>query len=102
MTPRITLRAQVFLWPGQQAAWHFARIPETVSARIKKKYGAQARGWGSLPVRATIGKTTWESSLFPDKQSGTYLLPLKLAVRRAEDITQGDTVALSLVIRVAR
>ncbi len=94
------VRARVFLWPGQQAAWHFARIPEDISARIKKKHGANARGWGSLPVRATIGKTSWNTSIFPDKKSGTYLVPLKLAVRTAEGIAAGDTVKLIVEIRL--
>ncbi len=27
----------------------------------------------SIPVRVTVGKTTWETSIFPDKKSQTYL-----------------------------
>lgn len=100
MAAGIRCRARIFLWPGQAGAWHFAAVPAAVSGRIKKRYGAGARGWGSLPVCVTIGKTTWETSIFPDKRSGTYLLPLKLAVRRAADISAGDTVSLRIVVRI--
>jgi hypothetical protein len=101
MTARtITVASKVFLWPGQQAAWHFLHVPAKESEAIKKKHGAHARGWGSLRVRATIGKTSWDTSIFPDKKSGTYLLPLKLSVRRAEGIAANDRVRVSLEIRV--
>ena len=37
--------------------------------------------------------------MFPDKESGSYVLPVKQAVRRAVGIEEGDpvTVTLSLV-----
>lgn len=52
-------------------------------------------GWGMVPVRATLGATTWTTSLWP--RSGSYVLPLKDAVRRAEGVDEGDPV----VVRVA-
>lgn len=81
------------------AAWRFITVPKKESEVIRKKYGARARGWGSLPVSVTIGETSWNTSIFPDKKSGTYLLPLKAAVRKAEGIFDDDTVAFSLTIR---
>lgn len=81
------------------AAWRFITVPKKESEVIRKKYGAQVRGWGSLPVSVTIGETSWNTSIFPDKKSGTYLLPLKAAVRKAEGIFDDDTVAFSLTIR---
>jgi hypothetical protein len=96
---RYSCPSKIFLWPGQQAAWHFVPVSAKQSAAIKKVHGAHARGWGSLPVRATIGKTRWNTSIFPDKKSGTYLVPLKLAVRTAEGIAVGDTVKLVVEIR---
>ena len=82
------------------AAWHFLTVPKRDSELIKSRHGMKSRGWGSLPVSVTIGKTTWHTSIFPDKKSGTYLLPLKAAVRRAEGIDDGDTVEYSIRIRV--
>lgn len=65
-------------------------LPKTLSARLKKTYGKQQRGWGSLPVIMTLGQTTWKTSIFPDRKAGTYLLPLKAAVRKKANINMGD------------
>jgi hypothetical protein len=50
-----------------------------------------------IPVRARIGSTVWETSLFP--KDGRYVVPVKDVVRKAEELTAGDTVAVQLVIR---
>ncbi|XKT74208.1 MAG: DUF1905 domain-containing protein [Patescibacteria group bacterium UBA2163] len=90
--------AQVWIYPGKQAQWYFITIPKKESSEIKKSYGHVARGWRSLPVCVTIGQTEWRTSVFPDSHSGSYLLPLKAAVRRAEAIESGDSVRCSLSI----
>lgn len=58
--------------------------------------GATGRGWGSVPVTATIGGTTWRTSIFPDKKAGSFVLPLKAEVRTAEGIDEGATVEVRL------
>ena len=92
------LRSRVFLWQGL-AAWHFLGIPKKYSGDIKQRFGGSARGWGSLPVSVTIGQTTWKTSIFPDKKSGMYLLPVKAAVRKKEGIFNKDEVAFTLKIQ---
>ncbi len=54
---------------------------------------------GSLPVIATIGKTIWKTSIFPDKKICSYLLPLKAEVRKKELLREGDKIKLSLEIK---
>lgn len=78
--------------------WHFATVPKKQSDIIRTKHKGMTKGWGSIPVTATIGKTSWKSSIFPERKSGTYLLPLKAKVRKAEGIFDGDTITLSLSI----
>lgn len=92
-----TCKASVWVYQGP-AAWHFLSLSRELSARIEKAHHRRARGWGSLRVRATIGKTSWETSIFPDRKSETYLLPLKLKARQAEEIADGDMVKLALII----
>ena len=43
-------------------------------------------------MRATLGGSTWFTSIFPDKASGAYVLPVKKAVRRKEGVEAGDRV----------
>jgi len=80
--------------------WHFITIPKETASEIKAAFGKRARSWGSLPVTATIGKTKWDTSIFPDSKSGTYILPLKLAVRKVEKINSGDEVSYTLKVRL--
>ena len=95
---RYKIKATVWLYPGATAAWHFVTIPRKESDDIKERFGKHAKGWGSLPVKATIGKTTWTTSIFPDKKAGAYLLPLKASVRDKERIRKGDQVTVALNI----
>jgi len=50
------------------------------------------RGFGSVKVAARIGDTRWQTSLFPQKASGGWFLPIKKPVRLAEELDFGDTV----------
>ncbi|HCK65553.1 MAG TPA: DUF1905 domain-containing protein, partial [Anaerolineae bacterium] len=51
-------------------------------------------GWGVIPVTVRIGKTEFTTSLFP--KDGLYLVPLKVVVRKKENLEEGDTVKLNL------
>lgn len=93
------VKAKVWLYPGDMAAWHFVNVDKKQSEIIKAKHVTKRRGFGSVPVTVTIGKTRWKTSIFPDKQSGTYLLPLKAKVREAEGIAHGNAIAFQLAIK---
>ncbi len=95
MTNKIT--AEVWLYPGT-AGWHFVTIPPKVSAEIKARFGKQRVGWGSVPVTVTLGKTVWKTSIFPDKKSGGYLLPLKANIRKKEGIEAGEMISFTLAV----
>ncbi len=79
------LASVVWLYPGK-AGWHFVSVPKKESKEIKERCGKKKKGWGSVPVFATIGKTTWQTSLFPDKKSDGYLMPINAEVRKKEKI----------------
>ena len=94
------IRTKVWLYPGPPAGgggWHFVSIPAKISVEIKEKHGKHARGWRSIPVSVTLGKSIWKTSIFPDK-GGIYLLPLKAAVRQKEGIVADDFVQFTLHI----
>ena len=99
MATRYKVHSKVVPYPGMDA-WFFAYVDKKLSAELKEKYGKSAGGFGSIKVAVTLGKTKWKTSIFPDKQSSTYLLPLKSAVRRAEGIDAGDSVTFTLRIGV--
>ncbi|MFN8026756.1 MAG: DUF1905 domain-containing protein [Acidimicrobiia bacterium] len=78
-------------------AWYFVTLPLGLAEEIRAE--REHKPFGSVPVRVTIGATTWTTSVFADKQSGSYLLPVKAEVRRKERIDDGDEVTVVLVAR---
>jgi hypothetical protein len=94
---RFTWVAEVWEHDGP-AAWHFVSLPEAEADEIEAIYGHKAGGFGSVRVEATIGATRWSTSIFPDRERGTYLLPVKKAVRLAEQLVAGSTARVDLVV----
>jgi len=91
---RYTCRVKLWLYAGP-GGWHFLTLPKPLAKQIK--FAAEMKNaWGSVRVRAKIGRTAWATSLFPDSKAGSYLLPVKADVRRKEDLAAGGTVALTL------
>lgn len=87
------------LWEYQGiGAWFFVTLPKHIAPEIKDLFGRPHRGWGSVKVQATIGTSTWKTSIFPDKESASYLLPVKSTIRKAEGIAAGSEVAVLLRI----
>ena|SRR5437764_3797262 len=85
------------LWRHHGAGgWHFVTLPGLLSDEIRARNQGGHRPFGSLPVMATIGATTWETSLFPDRAKDAYLLPVKTAVRKAERISDGDSIVATI------
>jgi len=83
---------EVIEWRGP-APYFFVAMSESDSAELKE----DARSliyWGQIPVQVIIGGTEFSTALFP--KDGRYLVPLRDAVRKAEDINEGDVVAVAL------
>jgi len=93
-----TFTASLWIYPGETASWHFITVPKKESHDVRTNFPGPKRGWGSIPVVAKIGKTTWNTSIFPDSKSGTYLLPVKAQVRNKEGLQDGDKITLKLKV----
>ncbi|WP_278315106.1 DUF1905 domain-containing protein [Lolliginicoccus levis] len=88
--------ADLFLWRGDAVSWTFLRLPLDVAEEIHDQQAGPRAGFGSVRVAVTIGSTTWHTSVFPDKPTGSFLLPIKKQVRAAEGVSEGDTVTVVL------
>jgi hypothetical protein len=84
---------EIIYWRGP-APFHFVAVPEEPSAAIEAVSSLVTYGWGAIPVRARIGRTDFTTSLFP--KGDMYLVPVKVAVRRAEGLALGDEVDVRL------
>ncbi len=94
----LTVRSEVWLYPGMAGNWHFASLSRKQSKEIDDRFGKNKKGWGSLPVSVTLGETTWKTSIFPDKREQAYILPLKAEVRKKEEVYKGDKIEFAVDI----
>ncbi|TWP46501.1 DUF1905 domain-containing protein [Lentzea tibetensis] len=92
--------AELWIWDARRHdAWTFVSLPEGASEEIRELAGPP-RGFGSVRVRVSVGGTAWATSIFPDKASGRYVLPVKRAVRTAEKLEAGDVATVSVEVVV--
>jgi hypothetical protein len=54
--------------------------------------------FGAAKVTATIGATSWANSVYPDKETGGWAMPIKKAVCLAEGLTEGDIVHATIML----
>jgi hypothetical protein len=88
---------ELWIWTARSnESWTFVSLPVEASEEIRDLTGGARRGFGSVRVRATIGGSSWTTSVFPDSKRGCYLLPVKRAVRTAEALDAGDTATVTV------
>ena len=92
----VAFENELWLWPAEKGAWHFVTVPPEESDAVRMFAPDTGRGFGSVRVRAAIGGSTWRTSVFPSKEHGGYILPVKAAVRAREGLAAGDRAAVTL------
>jgi hypothetical protein len=98
-----TVTGPLWLWKGKNAAskpspmsWVFLTISGDAAAGIRAAAPGRSAAWGSVYVSVTLGGTNWTTSVFPSKEAGGYLLPVKAAVRKKEKVAEGNVVTVTL------
>ena len=102
MTERIIFTGPLWRWTGgTNGTCHFMTIDGAAgealaaTALMQRLETGRRAGFGSLKVKAQIGKCGFSTSVFPSKGAG-WMLPVKAAVRKAEGIAEGDSVTIIL------
>ena len=89
--------AELWKWDARRAdTWVFVSLPTEVADEILELAAPVARGFGSVRVEVSVGGTAWRTSIFPDDKAGTYVLPIKRAVRVAAGLDVGDVARVRL------
>lgn len=83
---------KVELFP-QKGGWAYVRVPKKYTELTK-----HLADRGLVAITATVGKTTWNTSLLP-LGDGTQFIALNMKVRGEEKIKIGDTIKISFVLR---
>jgi len=100
MVLEATYRFSSELWDyGGEASWVFVTIPVDDAADIRELV-PRGRGFGSVRVQVAVGSSVWQTSIFPDASSGSYLLPVKRAIRDRERVDVGDAIDVTIRLHV--
>ncbi len=99
MIPELSysFKEPIWLYAGKDT-WHFVTLPKATAKQIKSLLTGPRRGWGSVRVSVTIGTTTWKTSIFPHKEVGSFILPIKASVRKAENLQLGAAPKIKICV----
>jgi hypothetical protein len=86
----IGFEAEVVRFDGP-GGWFVVFLPEEAAAEAR--FFGRANALGAIAVELRIGTTTVRTCLFPDNKRRSYLLPLKAALRKREDLAEGSRIA---------
>ncbi|HSP75312.1 MAG TPA: DUF1905 domain-containing protein [Cryobacterium sp.] len=97
--PTFTFTAELWEYPGT-GAWFFVSVPADQAEDIRSLTDGRRGGFGSVKVAVAVNRSRWSTSLFPSSEDGTFILPVKKAIRQAEQVEAGDplTVVLELLL----
>ncbi len=86
------------LWEAEaEGPWVFVTLPRDDGDEIRSRIPPRP-GFGSVKVHASIGDSEWDTSIFPDKGSGSFVLPVKRSIRTREHLVPGDVAEVTLRI----
>ncbi len=97
MKPTYIFNSRIWVYTGE-GAWYFITVPKEYALEIRLFSESRKKGFGSVKVEANIGTSTWQTSIFPDKKSKLYLLPIKKEVRTANNLKEGDQALVTLTL----
>lgn len=84
-------------WQHQgPGGWYFVTLPTEMSAEIRTHLKEFEEGWGRLKARAQINQHLWDTAIWFDTKTQSYLLPLKADVRKKEVIFVGTPIEVTL------
>ena len=92
---KIKFQGAMIEWRGP-SPFYFVPLPEVQSKKIKAIAAQLTYGWGVIPVLGKIGKTEFSTALIP--KGGLYYLPIKNALRFAEELEVGSEVSVSITL----
>jgi hypothetical protein len=92
---KIEFSGEIWVWKGP-APWYFVTVPEQQAHDLKAILSMVTYGWGMIPVQVQIGATKWKTSMWP--KDGSYIVPLKASIRKAEKLEMGDLVTVQLEV----
>lgn len=99
MQAKINYKFSANLWKDTSSGrWVFVSLPKEISKEIREHLKWQEEGWGRMKTIASINNFEWNTAIWFDTKSNTYLLPVKAEVRKKAHLELDDLVDINISI----
>ena len=99
MQGKINYKFSAKLWKdASSGGWFFVSLPKNISKEIKGSLKQQEEGWGRMKTIASIKNIEWNTAIWFDTKSNTYLLPVKAEIRKKLHLELDVMVNVSILI----
>ena len=89
-----SFKDDVKIYPSEKGSgWYYVLLPKKDYGEIREIASQFRRGFGSVKVQATLGDSSWKTSIFPDTERKQFILFLKKQVRLQNEISLGNVVS---------
>jgi len=85
------------VWKDPAANWYFVSLDQKLTDEIKANPNSKTNEYGLIKAEATVGKTSWKTTLFPTK-NGNLVFAIKADIRKKENIQDGDTLNIKITL----
>ena len=96
MNKIFTFKSKVWRDP-KAMGWYFVDLDNLLSQKIKKMPDKSVNKHGLVKALATVGNTTWKTTLFPTKK-GNYVMSIIKKIRQKEKIEDKDSLKIKIEI----
>lgn len=98
MQPSYTFTAKIWKYTAKDP-WFFVSLPQKYAKEIRElTTDLPRKGFGTVKVTACICNVTWQTSIFPDKKTGSYLMPVKKEIRSVLGVDEGRELVVKITL----
>ncbi|WP_298534909.1 DUF1905 domain-containing protein [uncultured Algibacter sp.] len=99
MQAKINYKFSAKLWKdASSGGWFFVSLPKDISKEIREHLKWQEEGWGRMKAVAIINNLEWNTAIWFDTKSNTYLLPVKAEIRKKAYLQLDDIIHVNVLI----
>lgn len=99
MQAKINYKFSAKLWKDTSSGgWFFVSLPKDISKEIREHLKWQEEGWGRMKAVAIINNLEWNTAIWFDTKSNTYLLPVKAEIRKKAYLQLDDIIHVNVLI----
>ena len=93
-----TAKAYRYSTSADMVGWTIVSLPKEIATEIRDNFKCLEQGWGRMKATAKVGNSEWQTAIWFDTKQDTYLLPLKAAVRKKENIVLNESIKIVIWI----